>query len=196
MALKVLGTLLALFALSARPAVACTPIFSAAFGGLFVGYVVWIVLSLVLGFWYAFAWRELRSWVFWIPVGWLVFAVPMFAGILFVPMIMFIAFPMHLAVQFFLALFERPAPDDRTARLAYYGLPVALIIGLGISAKLVFYGQIGGLRALAWNYSHRAEVIAFALWMCVGLHVLYKGARQARLDRELSALQRSLPLDN
>ncbi len=166
---------LALALACTRQAEACTPILSVGFGGVMAGWLVWLILA-------PFAGSISSSRLFWaivVPVGMVTFAVPMFAPFLLAAALLAIAFPMHLALEFFDALFH-PQTASRALRLFWNGLPLAVMLGLGLSAKAWLYGEHGGLRSLLWNYTHEAEAVFFAIWMVVGAAVLAKHRAEHR----------------
>ncbi len=167
------------------PAHACTPIVSVAFGALALSYFVWLVLSLVLGFKYSFVRSGLLWWTILVPVGAMWFAVPMLF-FLFPAAIVFLAFPMYLAVEFFMALFHRNTPD-RGARLVYYGVPTAITLGLGIFFKATFYAQNGGIRRFVWNYFEEGGGLFFlVIILVIGLFVLGQSLVKLALTRKIT----------
>ena len=167
MALRRATLVLALVLACTLRAEACTPIVSVGFKGVLAGWLVWLLLAPFAGLLSS----SRLVWAIAVPVGMLTFAVPAFAPVLFVAMLLAIAFPMHLACEFFDALFH-PQTASRAFRLLWNGLPLALMLILGVSAKAWLYGENGGLRAFLWNYSHEAEAVVYAIWMVVGAVVL------------------------
>lgn len=166
---------LALVLACAAPAAACTPVMSVGFKGLMLGWLLWLVLT-------PFAMGIPSTRLFWalvVPVGMMGFAVPMFGVLLIVPVLVTIAFPMHLALEFFDALYH-PDGEYRGFRLFYNGAPLAVMLGLGLSAKAALYGEYGGLRTLAWNYTREGESLFFGLWLAVALVVLWQHRAQHR----------------
>lgn len=161
-----LALALALLLTCTDPAAACTPLVSVGFGGLMLGWLVWLLMT-------PFAGKLSTSRLFWLwaPVGFVGFAVPSVGLVVIVPVLLLIAFPMHLAVEFLDALFHRDL-DFRPFRLFYYGLPLAVTLVAGLGAKAALYGENGGLRAFAWNYLHESEAFFFAVWLVVGAAVL------------------------
>lgn len=148
------------------PAQACTPILSVGMPALGLAWLVWLLLTPFLGRPGEWKWAAL------VPLGFLAFAVPMFAVFLLPAALALIAFPMHLAVEFFDAAFH--GGDQRGRRLLYYGLPLAMVLVFGVMAKAALYGDYGGLRALAWNYAREAEAGFFAVWLAVGAWTLWR----------------------
>ncbi len=171
MALKRNGLVPALFFACTGPAMACTPVVSVGFGGLMVGFLVWCVLALCTPGGCSSTSRGL--WLVTVPIGMFTFVLPMLAPLLFPAMFVAIAFPMHLAVEFFDA-WCHPRTPSRPERLVVNGIPLALVLGLGLGAKGLLYGQYGGLRSLAWNYAHEAEGVFLAVWLVTGAVVLIR----------------------
>lgn len=171
-------SLLLIFWLPAR-VLACTPIVSVGFGAVGLAYILWLVFSLLLAFRYRFVEEDLKTWAFLVPLGFLWFAAPIL--ILLLPAgIVFLAFPMHLAVQFFASLFHKDI-QDRFTRLLYYGLPAAVVLALGIYLKMALYSRYGGLRAFLWNYFESGGGRSFLIIsLAVGLVVLGKALLKAK----------------
>jgi len=171
MALKRNWLVPGLFFACTGPALACTPIISVGFGGLMAGFLVWCVLALCLPGVSSSASRAF--WLVTVPIGMFTFVLPMLAPLLFLAAFVAIAFPMHLAVEFFDA-WCHPQTPSRSARLVVNGIPLALVLGLGLGAKGLLYGPYGGLRSLVWNYLHEAEAVFFAIWLLTGAVVLVR----------------------
>lgn len=169
---RVLMLLVATLLASSLPAEACTPIVSVGFLGLVSGYALWLLLSLVLAAFHPFAWEELRYWFWWVPAGLFMFGLPFLLVLGFPAVVMMVAFPMHLAVQFVQALFDKPSPaSQRGLRAFYYGAPLLVVVGVGILAKIDLYSQNGGLRAFWYNYSGPGSGF-MAVWLMIGIVVL------------------------
>ena len=187
MGLKARWAILLLFSAS-LPASACTPVLSAAFPAVMLAYLVWVVLSIGLRRRHDFCDRDL--WLFGpsVPLGCVWFSVPILVFVL--PFaFLFLAFPMHLAVEFFAALFSRSqASKDRRVRLLYYGIPLAIALFGGIIAKWMLYSERGGWRLLMANLSENGPFFGTVSFV-VGLAVLTASilSERRRARREASA---------
>lgn len=168
--------LIAMFLLAlAAPADACTPVVSVGIRGLMAGWLVWLILTP-----FALGLPSTRTlYIVAVPMGLMGFAVPAFGVLTFVAVLLTVAFPMHLALEFFGALFHREA-EHRGFRLFYNGLPLALILWMGLQAKAALYGDNGGFRSLVWNYSREGEAVFFAVWLVVGVVLLVQHRSQHR----------------
>ncbi|MBI2266177.1 MAG: hypothetical protein HYU64_13550 [Armatimonadetes bacterium] len=177
--------LAALLALAGpSPAFACTPIMSVGYYGVMAGYLVWVVLALIFAWRYGALRYDFAKWAILVPIGFFWFAVPI--AILALPAaILFLAFPMHLAVEFCTALFDNTIPrGEKIPRLIYFGLPTLVILGLGIAFKILIYAREGGLRAFVWNYSEGGTgLIFFGFSLLIGLIVAFRARRADRRNQ-------------
>lgn len=174
---------LLLVALSSLPALACSPIMSAGFHAVILAYFVWLVLSVILRRSHSFCDRDFGLYTVATPIGCVWFAVPMILFALPFAFV-FLAFPMHLAVEFFMALFGRANErKDRAVRLFYYGVPLAIALFGGLVAKWMLYSEMGGWRAFLVNFSANAPTIG-SLSFLIGIFILFEATRR---ERRLSA---------
>lgn len=158
---------------------ACTPIVSVGFVGIFAGWLAWILISLFLL--RSPVVTESKSDVTYaasVPAGCLAFSVPMF-GVLLIPMVIYcIAFTMHLAVEFVASWSAR---THRPARMLRYGIPLALTVAIGIHFKYELYSQNGGWRVFWYNYSG-GNTVFFMFCVAVGFVLLVKAARRQKQE--------------
>lgn len=169
------------------PAAACTPVMSSAFPAVLLAYLVWLILSLLLYRSYRFCGADLERYAVTVPIGFCWFAVPsMLLGIPFA--ILFLAFPMHLAVEFCAALFSRSTQgDDRAARLVYYGVPLAITLFGGITGKWMMYSKMGGWRSFLVNLSANSSffgTVSFGIGVLVLISSILRERKRVRAEAQ------------
>lgn len=171
--------------LASLPAAACTPVTSAAFPAVMLAYLVWLGLSLVLRRGHGFGDRDLGVYAPTVPLGCLWFLFPALSlGLPFA--FFFLAFPMHLAVEFFRALFAGSLEGrKRKERLFFYGLPLAIALFGGITAKWMLYSSHGGWRLFLVNLSTHGPSFgapAFVIGIVVLVLSIFRERRRAKED--------------
>lgn len=104
-------------------------------------------------------------------------------GALTLPLyLIFLSFPMAMAVDFFSAYFTPQRSPERRWNMLVTGVPLAVVLIGGIAIKIMVYNQNGvGLRTLYWNYfENRGTWMFFIIAMGAGCSVLSTHLKQPR----------------
>jgi hypothetical protein len=160
---------------------ACVPVMSSGFGGVVLGYLLWLALGFLLGVRYPFARRDVSVWLSSI-LGMFFFAVPMLGLFGFVFIFQFLAFPMHLGVEACLALGGYVDAAERKARLVLFVPPLVVTLMLGLTGKYWHYSQASRpWRELYLNYQSTWGffLCAFVIGLVVLLRASLRGSNFA-----------------
>ncbi|MCL5037565.1 MAG: hypothetical protein M1269_10705 [Chloroflexi bacterium] len=158
------------------PAYACEPFFSVGYIAVFIAYIVWLIIGGSLYNKTSFVRKGFIFWAIVVPIGLLSTVVPTLIILLFLP------FPFYLAIQYFIAVFDKNI-SERRYRLKYYGIPTLIIIVLGILFKFLLYASDGGLRRFMWNYFEEGKFV-FIILLILGIVILIAAMIQRVIDKK------------